>query len=560
MKLVYFLLKTFRTTIILAMAVGVVAGASGAGLIALINVRLNGGQLPGVSLAFAYAGVVLLVLVTNLASQLLLVKLAQGTSFDLRERLSQQMLAAPLRRLEELGSHRLLAILTEDIPALSAALLQLPTLCVSGTTLVVSILYLAWLSKNMLAAILLFVAVGVSVRQLIASRGLRAMKRARDESGPLLSSYRALSDGAKELKLHDRRRRAFLDDVLLASARRVRGHVYTSLSYYAAAETWSRLLYYIFLGLILFAVPFFQSVSPQAMTGYTLIVLYVMGPLGNILNAIPAFSRARVALAKIDELKGTLAAAGTDRVGDEEPAPDSGRCLELKDVTHTYRGEGDEGSFKLGPLSLELRAGELVYLVGGNGGGKTTLAKVVTGLYTPESGEVRLDGELVTDERRGVYRQHFSAVFTDFYLFERLLGIVTPDLDERVAHYLDKLRLAHKVKVSDGALSTTELSYGQRKRLALLTAYLEDRPFYVFDEWAAGQDPVFKSLFYTQLLPELKARGKGVLVISHDEKYYPLADRRLKLNDGRLEPDDDFDAAYQSPAATVLLEAAGGAA
>ena len=560
MKLVYFLLKTFRTTIILAMAVGVVAGASGAGLIALINVRLNGGRLPGVSLAVAYAAVVLLVLGTNIASQLLLIKLAQGTSFDLRERLSQQILAAPLRRLEELGSHRLMAILTEDIPALSTALLQLPTLCISGATLVVSILYLAWLSQNMLAAILLFVAVGVSVRQLVASRGMRAMKLARDESGHLLSSYRALSDGAKELKLHDGRRRAFLDDVLLASARKVRGHVRTSLSYYAAAETWSRLLYYIFLGLILFAVPFFQNVSVQAMTGYTLIVLYVMGPLGNILNAIPLLSRARVALTKIDELKGSLSAAGAERAGGEEPAPAPARRLELVDVTHTYRGEGEEGSFKLGPLSLELRAGELVYLVGGNGGGKTTLAKVITGLYAPESGEVRLDGESVTDESRGAYRQHFSAVFTDFYLFERLLGIVTPDLDERVAHYLDKLRLAHKVKVSDGALSTTELSYGQRKRLALLTAYLEDRPFYIFDEWAAGQDPVFKSLFYTQLLPELKARGKGVLVISHDEKYYPLADRRLRLNDGRLESDDDDFRAEFPPLAAVLLEAPTGTA
>lgn len=552
MKLLYFLLKTFRSTIIIAMMVGVVAGASGAGLIALINVRINGGQMPGISLALAYVGVVLIVLTTNIISQVLLIKLAQGTSFDLRERLSKQILSAPLRRLEELGSHRLMAILTEDIPAISGALLQIPTLCISGATLIVSILYLGWLSKNMLAAILVFVVIGVSIRQLIASRGMRAMRRARDESGRLLASYRALSDGAKELKLHDRRRRAFLDDVLLASAREVRGHVQSSLYYYAVAETWSRLLYYIFLGLILFAVPFFQNVSVQTLTGYTLIVLYVMGPLGSILNAIPVLSRARVALTKVDELKGTLTAAGVERLDDEEPETGTRHSLQLIDVTHSYQGEGEEGSFTLGPLSLELHAGELVYLIGGNGGGKTTLAKVVTGLYSPESGEVRLDGEKITDERRGAYRQHFSTVFTDFYLFEKLLGIVTPDLDERVAHYLDKLCLAHKVKVSNGILSTTELSYGQRKRLALLTAYLEDRPFYVFDEWAAGQDPIFKSLFYTQLLPELKARGKGVLVISHDEQYYSLADRRLRLNDGRLEHDEDFRAEFQTPAAVSI--------
>jgi putative ATP-binding cassette transporter len=155
------------------------------------------------------------------------------------------------------------------------------------------------------------------------------------------------------------------------------------------------------------------------------------------------------------------------------------------------------------------------------------------GLYPLSDGELRLDGELITDQNREWYRQHFSVVFSDFYLFESLLGLVSPGLDAQAKDYLVQLQLDHKVEVHDGVLSTTALSQGQRKRLALLTAYLEDRPIYVFDEWAADQDPQFKELFYTQLLPELKARGKAVLVISHDDRYFHLADWALKLEYGQ---------------------------
>src|SRR5262249_40882734 len=125
-----------------------------------------------------------------------------------------------------------------------------------------------------------------------------------------------------------------------------------------------------------------------------------------------------------------------------------------------------------------------------------------------------------------------------FHLFDSLLGMESPGLDAQARRYLSELRLAHKVKVQNGALSTTELSRGQRKRLALLTAYLEDRPLYVFDEWAADQDPQFKEIFYPRLLPELKARGKAVLVISHDDRYFPVADRILRLEDGKLIADE----------------------
>ncbi len=155
----------------------------------------------------------------------------------------------------------------------------------------------------------------------------------------------------------------------------------------------------------------------------------------------------------------------------------------------------------------------------------------------PEAGEIYLDQQPIGAENREWYRQHFSVIFADFYLFDRLLGLERQDLDGRTLHYLQQLRLDHKVTVNQGKLSTTALSQGQRKRLSLLTAYLEDRPIYLFDEWASDQDPIFKDFFYTELLQQLKNQGKTILVISHDDHYFHLADRVIKLDYGQIEFD-----------------------
>ncbi|MRH89908.1 ATP-binding cassette domain-containing protein [Nocardia sp. SYP-A9097] len=195
-------------------------------------------------------------------------------------------------------------------------------------------------------------------------------------------------------------------------------------------------------------------------------------------------------------------------------------------------GEGD--GFRLGPIDLTFEPGQITFIVGGNGSGKSTLAKLITGLYVPRSGTVKLNDELINHENIEWYRQNTSAIFTDFHLFEDYLGFDRPGIDTEVQHYLEELQIAHKVTVKDGKLSTIDLSQGQRKRLALLTALLEDRSIYLFDEWAADQEPKFRDVFYTEILAELKGRGKTVIVITHDDRYFHLADQLVKLDFGKL--------------------------
>jgi putative pyoverdin transport system ATP-binding/permease protein len=398
--------------------------------------------------------------------------------------------------------------------------------------------YLAWLSGPVFVGVAVFIAFGVLSYYLPSTRAVRYLHASRRGWDMLSRHLQALTQGTKELKLHRERRAAFFKDSLAATADAARLDGLRADNIYAVISGWGQLLVFALIGVMLFVVPAYWRVEQQTLVGYSLLILYIMTPLEVLLNLIPSLGRANVSLKKVDELGLSLQERRTDAQDEPGEAPAGYREIELRGVTHTYRREGVEETFIFGPIDLTLRPAEVVFLVGGNGSGKTTLAKLLTGLYAPESGEVLLDGEVVTDRTREDYRQLFSTVFSDFYLFDTLLGLGGDEADVNARRYLGELQLAHKVQVTDGKLSTTELSQGQRKRLALMTAYLEDRPFYVFDEWAADQDPHFKEVFYLQLLPELKARGKTVLVISHDDRYYGVADRVVKLDYGKLVPED----------------------
>ena len=452
--------------------------------------------------------------------------------------LSKQILAAPLRCLEEVGAHRLLATLIEDLPMITNALLIVPILCINIAVVIAGLIYLGWLSWPILIVVLMFITIGVVSYQLPVIKAVRLLRLAREQSDSLFNHFRTLIGGNKELKLHRRRQEAFLSQVLHPTAAAYCSQNIAGMRIYNAAASWGQILVFIVIGLVIFALPHFRIITVQSLTGYCLTLLYMMAPLQAIMNNVPSISRASVAVKKIESLGLSLVAQMTESISTEHLNPTlSWKSLELDGVIHTYHCEAEDTPFTLGPIDLTFYPGELVFLVGGNGSGKTTLAKLVTGLYAPEGGRIWFDGKLITDKNRDYYRQHFSVVFSDFHLFENLLGLDGPKLDEHAREYLTRLQLHHKVKINDGALSTIALSQGQRKRLALLTAYLEDRPLYIFDEWAADQDPLFKRFFYLELLPDLKARGKTILVISHDNQYYDIGDRLIKLDYGRISGD-----------------------
>lgn len=541
MKLLLVLLRKSPFLVGLAMLSGMIAGAASAGILAIINTALHepepwANQL----LVLLFVSLCLVIPVARSFSAYLLSSLGQTTILELRSRLSRRILSAPLLRLEEIGSHRLLAALTQDVTVIVGAMQIIPMMFVQSTVVTGSLVYLGTLSWKVLGVVMVFIVLGVITYQLPVMRAQMYQRRAREEADTLFAHFRGITGGHKELKLHFPRQDAMIRD-LDETGGRLKRLTVTASTIYSAAAGWGQLVIFGMVGSVVFFLPSMQAVELKTLTGYALILLYIMTPMEIILDAVPHLARAQVSFKKIEDLGLSLSdrrAASLRSIGEPVPAQRADwRSLELVGVTHAYQPEGEEEPFTLGPIDLTVWQGEVLFLVGGNGSGKTTLAKLLMGLYEPESGEVRFAGEPVTDANRADYHHQFAVVFSDFYLFESLLGMESEETDAQAARYLAQLHLAHKVRVAGGQLSTTALSHGQRKRLALLTAYLEDRPIYMFDEWAADQDPQFKEVFYHQLLPELKARGKTVIVISHDDHYYGVADRIVKLDYGRIEYD-----------------------
>jgi putative ATP-binding cassette transporter len=535
-----FLLRESRIILLAAVAAGLVGGVGNAALLAVINDQVTGTKMGGGrSLLWAFIGLALLITLSRAASTLVLLRLGEKTVAGFRMKLGRSIMSAPLRQLEQLGAPRLLAMLTGDIPTITNAVLVVPDVAINAAIVAACLVYLGWLSPAGLLVLAVFLVAGIAGYSLAIRIAVRHFLAARQENDTLLRHFRALTEGMKELKMHRRRRRQFLSGVLRTTVEKLYRSNVAGGSVYTAAETWGRLLLFLVLAMVLFAQPGGARADSHTLTGFALGLLYLIYPLQMVLNALPTFGRAGAALKHLGEMDLELRAEAIEGESEAKPLVGPGwDRLELLHVSHTYARPGEDGRFRLGPISLRLAPGDLVFLAGGNGSGKTTLAKLLTGLYVPESGEIRLGGVEITDSNRESYRQYFSAVFSDSYPFESLLGLEAAP--QEVQRHLELLQLTHKVKIDQGVLSTTDLSQGQRKRLALLTAYLEDRPIYVFDEWAADQDPFFRELFYGQLLPGLKARGKAVLVISHDAAYYGIGDRVIRLDYGRMieEADD----------------------
>ena len=537
MNLIEFLLKASWLSVLAAAITGSISGIGSAASIALINhsigqITPQHPQAPP-ELLWGFLGLVVATLITNLVSQFLLAQLAQDAIYKLRLRISGWILASPLRHLEELGSSRLLATLTEDIQSISSGVFSIPTLCVNAAIVIASLVYLGWLSIGVLVGTLVFMGLSISLVQLLINQAIRMFTAAREENDALMQHFQAITNGIKELKLHSQRREDFLEEDLQTTAATLREYRIGSQRAIALSAGIGELSFFVLLGLLVYGLPQIQTVSAELISGYVLTISYLMRPIGNTLAILPALSQAGVALRKIDTL-GLSLASRAETVARTTANPHQFDRIEIAGATHSYQLAGEENTFTLGPIDLTIAPGELVFIVGGNGSGKSTLAKLITGLYVPDGGEIRLDGKIIDDRNRELYRQLFSTVFADFYLFDRFVGLRLTDEDAQANMYLEKLQLTHKVAIEDGKLSTTALSQGQRKRLALLTAYLEDRPIYLFDEWAADQDPFFREIFYQQLLPELKQRGKSILVISHDDRYFHLADRVLKLDYGKI--------------------------
>ncbi|OUC12075.1 MAG: ABC transporter ATP-binding protein [Alkalinema sp. CACIAM 70d] len=536
MNILWLLLKASWQNVTIAILTGLISGGCSAQLIALINQAIAG---KSVSIGL-FIVLTLLSLLTTVMAQFLLIRLAQTSIYRLRLRLSHAILTTPLSQLEALGPSKLLAALTEDVQTIANTVFAIPFLCVDISIIVSCMIYLGFISIPVFLGLLVFMALSIVSVQYFLGRARKYLKLARAEDDFLFKHFRTLTDGIKELKLSYERRRSFIKQDLEASALNSKRYNVQALTLFSLATGWGNLLFFMIIGMVLFALPKLINIPSNTLAAFILTLTFLMLPFRNLLERLPLLFKANVALQKVEYMGLTLESnkeipvARDTFVPTRQLAPQE---IQLDHIVHTYRTDRDEEPFRLMIPDLTIPAGQMVFIVGGNGSGKSTLAKLLVGLYRAETGAVKYGGATITPETLSAYRENFSVVFADFHLFERVVGQESHDLDRQAQDYLEKLQIAHKVQVQDGLLSTTALSTGQRKRLALLHAYLDDRPVYLFDEWASDQDPVFRDLFYNHILFDLKQRGKTVLVISHDDRYFHLGDRIIKLDYGQIEYD-----------------------
>jgi putative ATP-binding cassette transporter len=538
-QVLIFLWKTHPWAAAGTMVFGLIGGISRIAVLDTINKAIHSADQRW-HLLLPFAAYMTVSLLTRACSELLPAHTARKIATHLRRALCMRILATRLSEIERRGAGNLLALLTHDVPTLTHALVVLPKIFVEGMIVALAFAYLAQLSSAVLALTVFAIVLGITLHMQLFRRGLAYVQSARNEINSFNENTHSLLFGIKELQLHSRRRRWFQRAVFDLSSRRLARADYMAQLWFAGGGAVQQMSLFLLIAALVFGASTWHLMDAGMITASVMAVMYLMGPFSVVVGSVPQLGEATMAFVRLQEFG--LLDPENHKISEPafpRPEPPSWHTIELDETTVTFGQPDASGFFRMGPVSARFQPGERVFIVGDNGSGKSTLAKVLAGLYMPDEGRVLLDGHAITDKNRTAYRELFSAIFVDFHLFNRIISLGKADASRVLAnHYLRLLGLEHKVHIAGNTYSTTtSLSSGQRKRLALVCACLEDRPIYVFDEWAADQDPSFKRFFYEVLLADLKERRKCVVVITHDNQYFGLADRLILMKGGRVESD-----------------------
>jgi putative ATP-binding cassette transporter len=464
------------------------------------------------------------------ASGTLMAQAAVDATVVLRKQLYKRISQLPIQDLEQIGPSRLLTAMNTDVRDISAGAAAIPGLLISFFTFFGMLGFLIYLKVEVFIFVMGVIFVGLLFYQIPIKLGSRNITKARKNYDGLQEGMRGLIYGAKELKLNQQKRDAYLTGNLHSTEDNYGTAYKRGRMFFIFAMTYSNMISFFAIGVVTYILSNYLAIAAEELVGVVMVLIYITNPISAMSNSIPSIMTAKVAARKLNGLLNEM------RV---EPSGDSveliyAQCLRVKNLEYVYPSLKNEAGFHLGPIDLTINRGEVTFLVGGNGSGKTTFAKLLSFHYVTDKGHIYFDDQVVTDKNRSACRQNISAIYSDFYLFPKLLDIPDVELDSRAAEYLKQLGLEGKVIIKDGEFSTTDLSDGQRKRLALLVSFLEDRSIYVFDEWAADQDPEFKEIFYYSILPKLKALNKMVIVITHDDRYFHLADKLVRMENGKI--------------------------
>jgi putative ATP-binding cassette transporter len=475
------------------------------------------------------------ILVARSISQVVLSRVSMDVTSELRIMMYRRIARAPIAALESMGSAKLLAALTTDVPRVVMGARILPDLLTNAITLIGMLSYLWYLNTDVFVFVMGAILFGATTYQIPMLLGRRYLAKSRQHIDELQESMRGLIYGAKELKLDAGKREAYFEEILIASEQSVLAADKTGHTIIRVAMNYGDLLSFFVIGAASFIMVNHTAIANDQLVGVIMALLYVTGPMSMLLNFVPQIAVARVSLNKVNTLFKQIPEEPVSHSDLEMPKEWS--VMRLEQVAYQYETKTGDAGFSVGPVDLEIARGEVTFIVGGNGSGKSTMSKIITQHYMPTHGALYFDDEKVTVENLSLYREDMAAIYSDYYLFDRVLrgGRRRDDmLQQRVDTMLKDFALDHKVTFRAGKFSSIALSDGQKRRLAMIVSFIDDKKLYLLDECAADQDPHFKQVFYRQVLPQLRAQGKAVVVISHDDRYFDVADKLVVMEDGKI--------------------------
>ena len=509
-------------------------GLSTAAILAAINAGLQGsGSLWAATLflvaLFLFIKTQYYVTITTTAE-------IEAIIHKIRLRVMDHIRRSELLPIEAIGRSRIVAAITSDTAVLTQASNML-CFSIQGAVLVFFVaIYVAFLSLAAIVTTILVIGVAGVIFHYKNRRLAAEKQKSAEWEGRLFDRLTDFLDGFKEVRLNAARSMDLFEDASEVSRTAANIKINSQAETFKLIVT-SQISMYVLIGAVVFVAPqFSEALGGLTLTKTTTALMFIVGACFGLVQSIPILLNANAAADRIEQLEIELQATASALDAAGPAAPSRFDAIEMTGIQFRYVDKFSEATFKIGPIDFSLHPGELVFITGGNGSGKSTFLRVLAGLYPPDSGQIRLNGQQINDETRDKYRSLMSAIFFDYHLFHKLYGIPDPEPAE-VDRLLRQFRLDTKTGVTNGEFRTLDLSGGQRRRLALIVSLLEKRPILLLDEWTAEQDPEFRRKFYDELLPELMRAGATVVVITHDDRYLNelhLPARRIHMDEGRI--------------------------
>jgi putative ATP-binding cassette transporter len=517
---------------------GIIAGVSNTALISIINETIKVGinnQVPSLHLLLGYITAMSVFFAMQYFYQALLIRSSEILIIQSRTSLIEKIRKSSLRSYEKIGGTELFVLVAHNTNTIGEIASMTSSVIIALIVIFGSLLYLMFLSFQGFIITVCIIATSLLIAFSNQKTNIKRIKRLIDLENVFLRYLRNMLDGIKEVKMDSKVNEDIYHIHVRPSMEEVSREKTSNNVFQARFSLLGQLIFFLTMGVILYLFPLLKVTITANPSQFVITLLYILGPVQMLIPLIPRFSQIKATMERIESVRELLETEEVKNALVPTPSTVNGHFSRIciRNLTYTYNAKSDNSEFTLGPINFDIRAGDLIFIHGENGSGKSTLIKVLTGLYPVDKEMITLDDKTIDAQNIQQYRDRFGVIFTDNHLFEYMYGsdkVETATVDQLI----DRTGLNKKVRFHENRFDTIDLSEGQKKRIALISMLLKDKSIYIFDEWAANQDPEFRDFFYKILIPELSNQHKTIIIITHDDRYLHLAKRIFRMEDGLI--------------------------